>query len=127
MDVPNRRSTRRRLPRSHVTISISDALGRALLDLETGRRPQAYSSEYSPLFAFLEARTRRAFGARTQSAVLHQEYLEWSPKNGCAYMTNNMLTRRLKELGLRTIQSNKIFWVDLELLPKATGNSTDGA
>jgi hypothetical protein len=72
-----------------------------------------------PVGDFLFARTRRLVGARTQSTALHRAYLEWAGTNDGTGLTVSGLAKALHALGLKSIKSSVIVWLDLELLPRA--------
>jgi hypothetical protein len=71
-----------------------------------------------PVADFRVAKTRRLVGARIQSTLLHCAYLEWAHTNGGAGLSARRLAKSLHALGLKSIKSSVIVWLDIELLSR---------
>jgi hypothetical protein len=72
-----------------------------------------------PIGAFLEARTRRVVGARTQATALHEAYLNWVQENGGIGLTPKGLANVLHAHGINSIKRSSMQWQDIELIPSA--------
>jgi hypothetical protein len=88
-----------------------------------GLRPKAKTSYAKHLAAgptlgrFLAACTRTAPGKRVQSSKVYEVFLAWGRLNGGVQWTQTMFSRALRLRGYKRLQSNVVWWLDLELTP----------
>lgn len=68
---------------------------------------------------FLAQQTRRHFGRRVQTRVLHQAYTAWAVAHGAPSMTEQMFGRLMRTLGLVHMTSQCVFWLDLDLIDRS--------
>lgn len=76
--------------------------------------------------AFARQRLRPMTGARARSSEIRQAYLEWAAARGGGTISFHNMRRSLEAKGYRHLQSNGVWYLDVELLP-ATSPPPDHA
>jgi putative DNA primase/helicase len=85
-----------------------------------------YRSESDPLSRFLEHCVRRASGKRVNTTDLYVVFLAWAKSSGESEWTHKGFSRAMHDRGFITVQSNRMFWIDIELI-KSTADFADVA
>ncbi|NJO54713.1 MAG: hypothetical protein HC829_07615, partial [Bacteroidales bacterium] len=80
---------------------------------------ETYRTDSDPLGRFLSQCTEPAPGDRVQSSALYAVFAAWCKANGEREWTSHGLGRALRDRGIRSKQSNFIYWLDIRLLRRA--------
>jgi putative DNA primase/helicase len=78
-----------------------------------------YRSESDPLSRFLELCVRRAPGKRINTTDLYLVFLAWAKASGEREWSHKGFSQAMHERGYISMQSNLMFWVDVELIKSA--------
>jgi putative DNA primase/helicase len=86
----------------------------------------SYRAESDPLGRFLAVCTERAEGLRVQSSVLHRLFLAWAKANCEREWSAQGFGRAMREKGYKSVNSQFIWWVDINTTRRAEDFDTGG-
>jgi putative DNA primase/helicase len=77
---------------------------------------ESYRADSDPLGRFIEHCVTRVPGERVQSSVMHAVFVAWAKANSEPEWTPQRFGREMRDRGMRSKQSNVVYWLDLRLL-----------